>query len=66
MQGRARGRKGERKTLPYVAKPPHASRASKGEAQGVLSYQNLKGIFAKPPSILRQFVVVKISGCKNY
>ena len=48
MQGRTRGRKGERKTLPYVAKPPHASRARKGEAQGVLSFQNLNGIFANP------------------
>ena len=61
MQGRARGRKGERKTYhinPYyhitmefggyllnVAKKPTRSRARKGEAQGVLSYQKATGIF---------------------
>ena len=61
MQGRARGRKGERKTyhiIPYhhitmefggyllnVAKKPTRARARKGEAQGVLSYQKATGIF---------------------
>ena len=61
MQGRARGRKGERKTYhinPYhhitmefggyllnVAKNPTRARARKGEAQGVLSYQKATGIF---------------------
>ena len=61
MQGRARGRKGERKTChinPYhhitmefggdllnVAKKTHAR---KSEAQGVLSYQKATGIFDNP------------------
>ena len=61
MQGRARGRKCERKTYhinPYhhitmefggyflnAAKKTHAR---KGEAQGVLSYQKVKGIFDNP------------------
>ena len=61
MQGRARGRKGERKTYhinPYhhitmefggyllnVAKTPTRARPRKGEAQGVLSYQKATGIF---------------------
>ena len=64
MQGRARGRKGERKThyitsyhhitmefggyLLNVAKNPTRSRARKGEAQGVLSYQKVTGIFDNP------------------
>ena len=64
MQGRARGRKGERKThhitsyhhitmefggyLLNVAKNPTRARARKGEAQGVLSYKKLKGIFDNP------------------
>ena len=64
MQGRARGRKGERKTYhinPYhhitvefggyllnVAKKPTRARARKGEAQGVLSYQKATGIFDNP------------------
>ena len=64
MQGRARGRKGERKTYhikPYhhitmefggyllnVAKNPTRARARKGEAQGVLSYQKATGIFDNP------------------
>ena len=64
MQGRARGRKGERKTYhinPYhhitmefggyllnVAKNPARARARKGEAQGVLSYQKATGIFHNP------------------
>jgi len=61
MQGRARGRKGERKTYQNtikhqntmefggyslnVAKNPTRARARKGEAQGVLSYQEATGIF---------------------
>ena len=61
MQGRARGRKGERKTYHItiyhhitmefggyslnVAKNPTRARARKGEAQGVLSYQKATGIF---------------------
>ena len=61
MQGRARGRKGERKTyhitiyhhitmkfggyLLNVAKKPTRTRARKGEAQGVLPYQKVTGIF---------------------
>ena len=64
MQGRARGRKGEHKihhiTLYYyitikskeyllnVAKNPTRARARKGEAQGVLSYQKVIGIFDNP------------------
>ena len=64
MQGRARGRKGERKTYhinPYhhitmefggyllnVAKKPTRARARKGEAKGVLSYQKATGIFDNP------------------
>ena len=64
MQGRARGRKGERKThhitsyhhitmefggyLLNVAKNPTRARARKGEAQGVLSYQKVTGIFDNP------------------
>ena len=64
MQGRARGRKGERKTYhinPYhhitmefggyllnVAKTPTRARARKGKAQGVLSYQKATGIFDNP------------------
>ena len=64
MQGRARGRKGERKTyhinlyhhitmefgayLLNVAKNPTRARACKGEAQGVLSYQKATGIFDNP------------------
>ena len=64
MQGRARGRKGERKThhitsyhhitmefggyLLNVAKTPTRARARKGEAQGVLSYQKVTGIFDNP------------------
>ena len=64
MQGRARGRKGERKRYhinPYhhitmefggyllnVAKKPTRARAGKGEAQGVLSYQKATGIFDNP------------------
>ena len=64
MQGRARGRKGERKTYhinPYhhitmefggyvlnVAKTPMSARARKGEAQGVLSYQKATGFFDNP------------------
>ena len=64
MQGRARGRKAERKTYhinPYhhitmefggyllnVAKNPTRARARKGEAQGVPSYQKARGIFDKP------------------
>ena len=64
MPGRARGRKGERKTYhinPYhhitmefggyllnVAKNPTHARARKGEAQGVLSYQKATGIFDNP------------------
>ena len=64
MQGRARGRKGERKThhiTSYhhitmefggyslnVAKNPTRARARKGEAQGVLSYQKVTGIFDNP------------------
>ena len=64
MQGRARGRKGERKTYHItiydhitmefggyslnVAKNPTRARARKGEAQGVLSYQKVKGIFDNP------------------
>ena len=42
MQGRARGRKGERKTY-HMWQNPH-----KGETQGVLSYQNYQGTFATP------------------
>ena len=64
MKGRARGRKGERKTYhinPYhhittelggyllnVAKNLTRARARKGEAQGVLSYQKATGIFDNP------------------
>ena len=64
MQGRARGRKGERKThhitsyhhitmkfggyLVNVAKNPTRARARKGDAQGVLSYQKVTGIFDNP------------------
>ena len=64
MQGRARGRKGERKTYrinPYhhitmefggyllnVAKNPTRARARKGEVQGVLSYHKATGIFDNP------------------
>ena len=64
MQGRARGRKGERKThhitsyhhitmefggyFLNVAKNPTRARARKGEAQGVLSYQKVTGIFDNP------------------
>ena len=64
MQGRARGRKGERKThhitsyhhitmefggyLLNVAKNPTRARARKGEAQGVLSYRKVTGIFDNP------------------
>ena len=64
MQGRARGRKGERKThhitsyhhitmefggyLLNVAKKPTHARARKGEAQGVLSYRKVTGIFDNP------------------
>ena len=64
MQGPARGRKGERKTYyinPYhhitmefggyllnVAKKPTRARARKGEAQGVISYQKVTGIFDNP------------------
>ena len=66
MQGRARGRKGERKTYhitifnisPYhhgiwsifieCGKNPTCARARKGEAQGVLSYQKVTGIFDNP------------------
>ena len=64
MQGRARGRKGERKThqitsyhhitmefggyLLNVAKNLTRARARKGEAQGVLSYQKVTGIFDNP------------------
>ena len=64
MQGRARGRKGERKThhiTSYhhitmefggnylnVAKNPTRARVRKGEAQGVLSYQKVTGIFDNP------------------
>ena len=64
MQGRARGRKGERKThhitsyhhitmefggyLLNVGKNPTRARARKGEAQGVLSYQKVTGIFHNP------------------
>ena len=64
MQGRARGRKGERKTYHItiyhhitmefggyslnVAKKPTRARARKGEAQGVLSYQKATGIFDNP------------------
>ena len=67
MQGRARGRKGERKTYhinPYdhiimefggyllnVAKTPTRARARKGEEQGVLSYQKATGIFDTPEMI---------------
>ena len=68
MQGRARGRKGERKTYhinPYhhitmefggyllnVAKNPTRARPRKGEAQGVLSYQKATGIFDNPHVLL--------------
>ena len=64
MQGRARGLRGERKTyhitiyhhitmefggyLLNVAKNPTRARARKGEAQGVLSYQKVTGIFDNP------------------
>ena len=64
MQGRARGREGERKTYHItiyhhitmefggyslnVAKNPTRARARKGEAQGVLSYQKATGIFDNP------------------
>ena len=61
MQGRARGRKGEPKT--YHINPYHhitmefggfffecgkKHRARKGEAEGVLSYQKVNGIFDNP------------------
>ena len=64
MQGRARGRKGERKphhftsyhhiTMEFggyllnVARNPTRARARKGEAQGVLSYRKVTGIFDNP------------------
>ena len=64
MQGRARGRKGERKThhitsyhhitmefggyLLNVAKKPTRARARKGEGEGVLSYRKVTGIFDNP------------------
>ena len=64
MQDRARGHKGVHKTyhitiyyyitmefggyLLNVAKKPTRARACKGEAQGILSYQNVKGIFDNP------------------
>jgi len=64
MQGRPRGRTGERKTyhitiyhhitmefggyLLNVAKNPTRAGARKGEAQGVLSYQKATGIFDNP------------------
>ena len=73
MQGRARGRKGERKTYhinPYhhitmefggyllnVAKTPTRARARKGEAQGVLSYQNATGIFDNPQMTKRNSAI---------
>ena len=69
MQGRARGRKGERKThhitsyhhitmefggyLLNVAKNPTRARARKGEAQGVLSYRKVTGIFDNPHMLLQ-------------
>ena len=73
MQGRARGRKGERKThhiTSYhhitmefggyslnVAKNPTRARARKGEAQGVLSYQNLTVFFDNPHMHISQMSV---------
>ena len=64
MQGRARGREGERKTYHItihhhitmefggyslnVAKKNTRARARKGEAQGVLSYQKTTGISDNP------------------
>ena len=72
MQGRARGRKGERKThhitsyhhitmkfggyLVNVAKNPTRARAGKGEAQGVLSYQKVTGIFDNPHIIYITYI----------
>ena len=74
MQGRARGRKGERKThhitsdhhitmefggyLLNVAKNPTRTRARKGEAQGVLSYQKVTGIFDNP----HIYIVTQVAG----
>ena len=68
MQGRARGRKGERKTYHIwqkrnvrhgiwnlfieCGKTPTRARARKGEAQGVLSYQKVKGIFDNPQMVV--------------
>ena len=72
MQGRARGRKGERKTYdinPYhhitmefggyllnVAKKTTRARPRKGEAQGVLSYQKATGIFDNPHIYISKFI----------
>ena len=65
MQGRARGRKGERKTYhinPYdhgiwwifieCGKNPIRARARKGDALGILSYQKVTGIFDNPHMLL--------------
>ena len=76
MQGRARGRKGERKTyhisvyhhitmefggyLLNVAKNTTRARARKGEAQGVLSYQKATGIFDNP-----QVISISLNAGKN-
>ena len=77
MQGRARGRKGERKTYhinPYrhitmefggyllnVAKTPTRARPRKGEAQGVLSYQKATGIFDNPQILISSPWMVWVS-----
>ena len=81
MQGRARGRKGERKTyhitinhhitmefggyLLNVAKNPTRARARKGEAQGVLSYQKVKGIFDNPYIYMQFSHIVWFSQIRN-
>ena len=75
MQGRARGRKGERKTyhitiyhhitmefgvyLLNVAKHPTCARARKGEAQGVLSYQKVTGIFDNPHIYIYTYLLIQ-------
>ena len=80
MQGRARGRKGERKThhitsyhhitmefrgyLLNVAKNPTRARARKGEAQGVLSYQKVTGIFDNPH--VSSVVTLLLCLCKTW
>ena len=78
MQGRARGRKGERKTYHItiyhhitmefggyslnVAKKTTRARARNGEAQGVLSYQKATGIFDNPHIAFFSSISVPFSG----